>query len=187
MEVHEFLWHCSSDSKIINLFIFENLLSLTWCRRNTPNYQENEGLLETCFRLQTMLKVYRWRFLSFFGTAHVTMKLLSILFWKFHWVWRHAGGRPQVIIKMKDIRKIVFYFGSFTEFVLDSEECPKLSRKWRIYGKLFQALDTADVTQKLLRFWFWKFHWVWHDNAGMPQIIDKMMDFWKMVVDAIQC
>ena len=40
-----------SDSEIIKVFILEVSLSLTWCRRNAPNYQENDGFLENFFRL----------------------------------------------------------------------------------------------------------------------------------------
>ena len=49
MEVPEFLWHCSRDSEIIASDILEVLLSLSSCRRNVPNYRQNDGLLETCF------------------------------------------------------------------------------------------------------------------------------------------
>ena len=31
----------------------------------------------------------------------------------------------------------LFYLGSLTEFAMMSEERPELSRKWRIFGKLF--------------------------------------------------
>ena len=166
MELPEFLWQCSGDLEITKSFIFEILLSFTWCRRNTPNYQENDGFLENGFRLYTMIKVCKWRFLSFFGTAQVTRKLQSLLFSKFHWVWRNAERTPQIIKKMTNFWKIVlgsrqcwkcvdggswvslallrwlknyksFYFESFTEFDVMSEECPKSSRKWRISGKLF--------------------------------------------------
>ena len=51
MQVPEFLWHCSRDSEITKLFILEVSLSLTRCRRNAPNYQENDGYVENCFRL----------------------------------------------------------------------------------------------------------------------------------------
>ena len=166
MTVPEFLWHCSRNSEIIKLFIWEVSLNLTWCRRNAPNYQENDGFLENCFRLQTMLKVCRWRFLSFFGTAQVTQKLQSFLFWKFHWIWHDVGGMPRIMKKMTDFWKIVLgsrqcqecvdggswvslalltwlrnykvsYFGNLTEFGVMSEECPELSKKWRIFGELF--------------------------------------------------
>ena len=60
-----------------------------------------------------MLKVCRWRFLSF----------LALLTWL-----RNSN---------------LFYFGSFTEIDVMSEERPELSRKWRISRKLFSALDNA--------------------------------------------
>ena len=139
-------------------FILEVLLSLSWFRTNAPNYQENDGYLENCFRLWTMPKVCRWRFLGFFGTAHVTQELSSFLFWKFRWVWCDFGRTPQIIKKMTDFWENVsgsrqcqkcvdggswvslalltwlrnykvFYFGSFTEFDVMSEKCPQLSRK----------------------------------------------------------
>ena len=106
MKFPEFVWYCSLDSEIITIFILDLSLSLTWCRRNDPNCQENERFMENCFSLWTMLKVFRWSLLSFFGTAHVTQKFPT------------------------------FYFGSFTEFVVMSDECPELSVKRRVSGKL---------------------------------------------------
>ena len=87
------------------------------------------------------------------------------MFRKFHWVWLHVGGSPRIIKKMTDFWKTVldssqcqkridegsgvsfalvtwlriynlFYFGSFTEFDVMSEDRPKLSRKWRFSGKM---------------------------------------------------
>ena len=113
-----------------------------------------------------MLKVCRWRFLSFFGTAHVTQKLLSFLFWKFYWVWHDVGGMPRIIKKMMDFWKNVsgcrqcqkfavggswvslalltwlrsyrlWYFRSFHKFVVMPENRPELSAKWRTFGDLF--------------------------------------------------
>ena len=55
MEVPEFVWHYSRDSEIIKLFILEVSLSLTQCRRNALNYQENDGLLETCFSVNNFI------------------------------------------------------------------------------------------------------------------------------------
>ena len=77
MAVPEFLSHCSRDLEITKIFILEVSLKLTSCRRNAPNYQENDEFLENYFRLETMLIVCRWRFLSFFGTGHMTQKLQS--------------------------------------------------------------------------------------------------------------
>ena len=93
------------------------------------------------------------------------------MFWKFHWVWLHVGGSPRIIKKMTDFWKTVldssqcqkridegswvslalatwlriyniFYFGSFTEFDVISEDRPKLSRKWRFSGKI--VLDSSQ-------------------------------------------
>ena len=77
MAVPEFLSHCSRDLEITKIFILEVSLKLTSCRRNAPNYQENDEFLENYFRLETMLIVCRWRFLSLFGTGHMTQKLQS--------------------------------------------------------------------------------------------------------------
>ena len=49
MAVPEFYWHCSRDSEVIGSDILEVLPSLSLCRRNAPNYQQNDGRLETCF------------------------------------------------------------------------------------------------------------------------------------------
>ena len=53
-----------------------------------------------------MLKVFTWRFLSFFDTADVTQNSKSFLFWKFHAVRRDIGGVPQFIKKMTDFWKL---------------------------------------------------------------------------------
>ena len=150
----------------MKFFILEVSLSLTWCRRNSPNYEENEGFLDNFFRLWKMLKLCTLSFLRFIGIAHVTPKLYKLLFWKFNWVWRDFGGRHKIIKKVADIRKIVlcsrqcqkcvdstswislalltwlrnyinFYCGSLFEFDVISVEDSKLSRKWQIYGTLF--------------------------------------------------
>ena len=97
-------------------------LYLTLFRRNVSNYQENDRFLEYCFRLSTMPKVCRSRFLSFFGTGHVTQKLKFFFFFffffflKFHWVWHDIGGMLRIIKKMPDFWKIIL--GS-TEFFLE--------------------------------------------------------------------
>ena len=111
MKVPGFLWHCSRGSQIIKFIILEVSLSFTWARSNTPNYQGNNGFLEKCFRVHTMQKVCRWRFLSFFGTAHVIQKLKIFFLWKFHWVWREVVGMRRNIKKMTDICKIVLGSG----------------------------------------------------------------------------
>ena len=49
MAVPEFFWHCSRDSEIIGSNILEVFMSLSLCRRNAPNYWQNDGLLETFF------------------------------------------------------------------------------------------------------------------------------------------
>ena len=146
MEVPELLRHCSRDSETNKYFNLEVSLSLTLCRSNAPNYQENDQFLENCFRL--------------------------FYCWKFHWIWRDVGGTPGIIKKIKGFWKIllgfwqcwkwvdrifwvsltmltwlrnygVFYFGNFTEFDVMSEECPKLSRKWRISWNMFKGLDNT--------------------------------------------
>ena len=137
-----------------------------WCQRNAQNYQENDALMGNGFTLLAMLKACRSKFLSFFDSAHVTRKLCTFLFWKFHWVWRDLGGMPRIIKKITGFWKIVLgsrqcqkcvhwapwvflalltllgnhincYFRNLTEFDVISEEDPKLSRKSQIYGKLF--------------------------------------------------
>ena len=99
-------------------------------------------------------------------------EIIIFLFWKFHWVWRAVGGTSRIIKKMTDYWGIILdssqswncveevswvslllptwlrnynlsYSGSFSEFDVMSEERPKLSRKWRISGKLFWTLDNA--------------------------------------------
>ena len=45
---------------------------------------------------------------------------------------------------------------------------------------------TGSMTQKLQSFLFWKFHWIWRDVGGMPQIIKKMTDFWKIALGSRQ-
>ena len=52
-----------------------------------------------------MPKLYTTSFLSFFGTAHVTQKLYSFIFWKFHWVWHDHEGILRIIKKMTDFLK----------------------------------------------------------------------------------
>ena len=44
--------HCS---EVIGSDILEVLLSLPLCLRNTPNYQQNGGLLETCFSVNNLI------------------------------------------------------------------------------------------------------------------------------------
>ena len=51
MEFPDFLWHCSRDSDITKFYILQVSLSLTSSRRDTPNYEENDGFFENCFRL----------------------------------------------------------------------------------------------------------------------------------------
>ena len=63
------------NAQLAQQFDSQVSLSLSRCQKNAPNYQENDGYLENCFRLLTMPKVCRWRLLSFFGTDHVTQKL----------------------------------------------------------------------------------------------------------------
>ena len=101
MKFPEFVWHCSRDSEIITIFILDLWLSLTWCRRNDPNCQENERFMENCFSLWTMLKVFRWSLLSFFGRNSQVLTL------KFHWVCRDVGRMPRIISKKTYFWKIV--------------------------------------------------------------------------------
>ena len=51
MDVPEFLSYSSSQSELIKSFILEFPLSLTWCQKNAPNYQENDGFLKNFSRL----------------------------------------------------------------------------------------------------------------------------------------
>ena len=103
---------------------------------------------------------------EFLWHCSLDAEIIKFLFCKFHWVWRDLRGMSRIIKKMTDIWKTVwgcrqwqkcvdggswvslalltgrrnykvFYFRSFTEFDVMSEECPKLSRKRRISGKLF--------------------------------------------------
>ena len=46
---------------------------------------------------------------------------------------------------------------------------------------------SGHVSQKLWPLLFWKFHWVWRDVGGPPQIIKKMKNFWKTLLDSSQC
>ena len=39
---------------------------------------------------------------------------------------------------------------------------------------------------EILKFFILEFHWVWRDVGGMPPIIKKMTDFWKIVLDSTQ-
>ena len=64
MEVPEFLWHCSRDSEVIGSVILEVLLSLSLCRRNAPNYRQNDGLLETCFFVNKLIVGNSLRYLN---------------------------------------------------------------------------------------------------------------------------
>ena len=47
MAVPEFYWLCSRDSEVIGSDILEVSLSLSLCRKNAPNYRQNDGFLET--------------------------------------------------------------------------------------------------------------------------------------------
>ena len=33
---------------------------------------------------------------------------------------------------------------------------------------------------EIIKIFFWKFRWVWRDAGGMPQIIKKMTNLWKL-------
>ena len=151
---------------MINSFIWEVLFMLAWCRMNVPNYRQNDGLLESCSKVLSMLKVYRQRFLIILATGHVNQKLQALLFWKFYSCYHDVRWTSRIIDKMTEFWKVVldfsqcqkyidkgywlswtlvtqlrnynlFYFGSFTEFDMMSEERPGLSRKSQISGKLF--------------------------------------------------
>ena len=67
--------NCNEIIIIITIIIIIITIIIIISRMNALNYRQTDGFLENCFRLWTMLKVCRWRFLSFFGTAHVTQKL----------------------------------------------------------------------------------------------------------------
>ena len=46
----------------------------------------------------------------------------------------------------------------------------------------------CSLDSEIIKFLFWKFHWVcWGDVEGMPQIIKKMTDIWKIVLGSRQC
>ena len=99
------------------------------------------------------------------------------MFWKFYGLLHDVGGTPRIIKKMTDMWKTVlgstqcqkcvdggswislalltrlrnykfYYFGSFTEFDVMSEECPQLSRKltnfWKIVLGSRQCWSSAD-------------------------------------------
>ena len=55
MEVPEFVWRCSHDLEVIGSVILEVLLRLSLCRRNAPNYCQNDGLLETSFSVKKLI------------------------------------------------------------------------------------------------------------------------------------
>ena len=40
---------------------------------------------------------------------------------------------------------------------------------------------------EIIKFLFWKFHWVWRDVGGTPRIIKKMTDLLKIVLVSRQC
>ena len=119
-----------------------------------------------------MQKVCRWRFLSFFGTAHVIQKLKIFFLWKFHWVWREVVGMRRNIKKMTDICKIV----------LGSGQCQKCVDvgSW-VSLALLMSLGISKV------FFVCKFHFTWRYFGGMSQIINKMTDFWNIVLGSPQC
>ena len=48
-------------------------------------------------------------------------------------------------------------------------------------------MDTGHVTQILEVCLFWKLYPGWRDVRWVPWIIDKMTDFWKVVLKFSQC
>ena len=56
-----------------------------------------------------------------------------------------------------------FYFGSFSESDLMSEECSTLSRKWQISWKLFSALVNAKSVRMKFPEFLW--HWLRHSEV----------------------
>ena len=157
---------------IFKVFYFASFTLLDMISEECPELSRKWQISGIFFRLSRMPKVCRSRLFSFFDTAHVIQKLKIFILWKFQWVWRKVEGMPWIIKKMMDICKIVlgcgqcqkcvdvgswvslallmwpaisevFYFASFTFLDVISEECPKLSIKWKISEKLFQVLDNA--------------------------------------------
>ena len=59
IKVPENLGHGHRDSEIRSSDTLEVLLTLSLCWMNAPNYRQNDGLLETCPWVWSMLKVYR--------------------------------------------------------------------------------------------------------------------------------
>ena len=48
-------WRFSRGSELIGSDILEVVLNLSLCRRNAPNYGQNDGLLETCFSVNNLI------------------------------------------------------------------------------------------------------------------------------------
>ena len=65
----------SRDSEIISSYILLVLFPLTSSRMSVPNYRQNDGFLERCARLQSMLIMFKKRFLSILDTDHEIQKL----------------------------------------------------------------------------------------------------------------
>ena len=53
--VPEYLGHWSRDSEIISSDILQVLLRLSLCRRNTPNYRQNNEFLEIFFLVNKLV------------------------------------------------------------------------------------------------------------------------------------
>ena len=146
--------------------IFEVLRRFLLCWMNAANYWQNDGFLEICSRVWSMLKVCRQRFLNTPGTGHVIQKLYFFSFGSFIEFDFMSENRPKLSRKWWFSGKIVFdssqcqkcidkgawfsltlatwlrvynlfYFGSFTEFYMMSEKHRELSRKGWFSGKSF--------------------------------------------------
>ena len=87
MEVPEFLWHCSRDSEVIGSDILEVLLSLSLCRRNAPNYRQNDGLLETCFSGKNLIVGNSLRYFNNIWRKSLVAKANMKIFGICVWIW----------------------------------------------------------------------------------------------------
>ena len=87
MEVPQYLWHWSRDPEIIGSDILDVLLSLSLCRRNAPNYWQNDGLLETCLSVNNLVV---GNSLPYFNNNYrklLVAKANMKVFWICVWIW----------------------------------------------------------------------------------------------------
>ena len=87
MVVPEFYWHCSRDSEVIGSDILEVLLSLSLCRRNAPNYRQNDGLLETCFSGKNFIVGNSLRYFNNIWRKSLVAKANMKVFRIRVWIW----------------------------------------------------------------------------------------------------